>query len=84
MKIVECPVCGRQYLPSEIFFPSCVFGGPSYIERDDAGKIVHVIGTDMILFERYDCDNCNSTFEVSIDIKFSSKVPPHINFIEEF
>lgn len=84
MRYVECPICGRQYLPHEIFIPKFVFGTSTYIERDSCGKIVSFMGDEMILCETYDCDNCNASFEVEVSMEFTSKIPPHKNFIEEF
>lgn len=44
-EIVECPKCGYQYLPAEIFVPKYYFGVPTQIERDEDGKIISYEGS---------------------------------------
>ena len=42
---IECPVCGYEYLPAEIFVPRAIFGTPGFIRRDVLGKIEAFSGT---------------------------------------
>lgn len=69
--VIKCPICGREYHPSEIFVPKYFFG-TAVVRRDEKGKIIDIIGDDMDLSENYCCDNCNTTFNISSEISFSS------------
>ena len=48
-EIIECPKCGYEYLPAEIFVPKYYFGTPENIERDEHGKIINYEGVSDIL-----------------------------------
>lgn len=67
-KKIICPVCGRQYLPGEIYLPKNFLGQPKYVEKDCSGKIIFADGGDMCLKETYQCDKCDTTFEVVANI----------------
>lgn len=72
-EVINCPKCGREYLPAEIFYPKHVFGNPTFIVRDVYGKIIDYEGTSMDTAETYTCDHCNTLFQVKLSIKFSSQ-----------
>ena len=40
IEVIKCPVCGREYLPVEIFVPNAFFGEPDVVKRDTEGNIV--------------------------------------------
>lgn len=71
--VIICPHCGYEYLPAEIFIPKYFFGHPEDIERTQDGKIDIYEGSSMCLSEEYKCDNCNTTFNITADIKFKTK-----------
>lgn len=69
-EIIECPTCGYQYLPSEIFVPKGFFGTPYGIERNYNGTIMEYEGTSVDLNELYQCDNCDCKFKVVTKMQF--------------
>lgn len=71
--IIRCPHCGREYLPSEIFYPKHFFGYPMDIERTADGKIDFFSGKSIDPIEEYTCDNCLNKFKVSAKITFKSE-----------
>ena len=76
-EIIECPKCGYEYLPAEIFVPRAFFGRPENIERNDAGKLISYEGSSVDLFEKYICDNCGTEFRVvaKLQLTASEKFP---------
>ena len=82
--VIECPNCGKEYLPSEIFIPKNYFGVPKTIIRDPDGKIVDVVGTDMDLVETYTCDNCDCAFKVKSKVNFNATVDDSLNFDTDY
>ena len=73
-EIIECPKCGYEYLPAEIFVPKFYFGIPENIERDEKGKLVSYEGTSVDLFEKYKCDNCNTEFRVVSKLQLTTEL----------
>ena len=73
-QIITCPVCGHQYLPSEIFFPDDLVGKPTEIIKDNFGKIDFYLGEDQNLTEEYVCDGCGTRFTVQAAINFKTEV----------
>jgi len=71
MPIITCPVCGQEYLPSEIFIPNDFFGKQREIHKDESGKIVFYLGEDMNLEEEYICDSCGAKLKVSTNLSFT-------------
>lgn len=69
-ELIECPKCGRQYLPAEIFIPKAFFGKPRDIVRDVYGKILEYEDTSVDTCESYTCDKCNTTFEIKVRMSF--------------
>ena len=81
---IECPVCGYEYLPAEIFMPMHFFGKPEFIQRDHDGKLLTYENSSIDLFETYTCDKCNHTFRVAAKIGFSTEEDKLENFDEEY
>ena len=69
---IVCPVCGREYLPEEIFVPT----KPKAIIRDDSGKIVSYSGCSCDLVEEYICDTCDNKLMIVGHIQFNTSVAP--------
>ena len=83
-ELIDCPKCGRQYLPAEIFVPKAFFGTPYDIVRDIYGNILDYEGTSVDLFETYTCDKCNTTFQVRTKMQFTTESTKLANFDEEY
>lgn len=69
-EIIECPKCGREYLPAEIFYPKHFFGRPYDIVRDVYGRILDYDGTSVDTCESYTCDKCMTQFNVRAKMTF--------------
>ena len=69
-RYVECPQCGAQYHPAELYIPKSFFGSPSIV-KDSFGKIVSCTGTPMDVHEKYQCDYCDSPLDINarVDIR---------------
>ena len=80
-EIIECPECGYEYLPAEIFIPNAYFGRPTNIVRNENGKLVSYDGTSVDLFEKYICDKCNFEFRVVSKLQLTTEdvVPERFN-----
>lgn len=80
-ELIECPHCGYEYLPAEIFIPNYYFGKPYNIERDDYGKIISYEGSSVDLFEKYICDRCNTEFRVISKLQLTTEdtIPERFN-----
>lgn len=83
-EIIDCPCCGREYLPAEIFIPHAFFGRPKDIVRDVYGRILDYEGTSVDLFETYECDSCKTIFQVKARIGFSCETTKLDKFDEEY
>ena len=83
-EIIECPKCGYEYLPAEIFVPKYYFGIPENIERNEQGKIVSYDGTSVDLFEKYTCDKCNTEFRVVSKLQLTTELTFPGSFNEEY
>ena len=81
---IDCPHCGRQYLPAEIYMPKSFFGKPHTIVRDVYGQILDYEGSSLELEETYTCDKCGTTFEITAKISFQSDVASVGNIDEEY
>ena len=82
---IKCPYCGREYFPSEIYYPNEFFGNPGEIIRDlDTGSILDYTGTDMNLSEEYICDNCGKSFKVTATISFETSIDNDSDFSEDY
>ena len=83
IQIITCPVCGHQYLPSEIFFPDDLTGKPTEIVKDNLGKIDFYLGEDQNLTEEYICDGCGTHLTITAQIIFKPEVTEN-KFTEEY
>lgn len=71
-KIIKCPYCGYEYLPSEIFYPDDFLGKPQDIIKDENGVILGYNGSDMLTSETYVCDKCGKNFAIDATISFKT------------
>ena len=69
-KVISCPVCGREYVPSEIFVPKYFMGTIKDKMLDENGKIELFNGTDMDLEETYICDGCHNHMKIRAKVDF--------------
>ena len=81
--IVTCPVCGQEYMMSEIFVPQAFFGKQRQIIKDSAGKIEYYLGSDPDVTEEYICDNCGSKLKITANVSFTVDVVSE-DFEEEY
>ena len=72
LEVIKCPVCGREYLPAEIYLPNSFLGHPSEIEKTSSGKIDTFNGLTMNLNETYICDDCGTKFGVKAKVAFKT------------
>ena len=75
IKIV-CPICGAEYLPSEIYIPDEFFGKPTEVIRDPADRIEFFLGKGMNLDEEYICDSCGANMRISAKLSFVVDTEP--------
>ena len=68
---IECPNCGTQYLPGEIYLPKHFLGQPTRVQRDIYGKVIYHEGVQQDLKEEYVCDKCGKLMKITANIKFS-------------
>lgn len=68
--MIKCPICGREHLPAEIFFPDDLIGHPTEIIRDTNGHIEFYLGDEPNYDEIYVCDECGTKFSVHANISF--------------
>ena len=80
----QCPNCGAEYLPAELFLPSNFFNKPIFINKDSNGKIINQIDGELNLNENYICDYCNEQFDIISKIHFETKTVINENFSEDF
>jgi len=73
LPIITCPICGTEYLPSEIFLPNDVFGKQYDITKDDNGKIKFYLGDDPNLDEEFICECCNTKLNITMKMSFDIK-----------
>lgn len=83
-EIIECPKCGYEYLPAEIFVPKYYFGKPENIQRDENGRLLSYEGTSVDLFEKYKCDCCNSEFRIVSKLQLTTELAFPGSFSEEY
>ena len=67
---IECPKCGREYLPGEIYLPKHFLGQPEAILRNNQGKIDDYDGLPMNLEEEFVCEKCGAHFKVQAKVSF--------------
>lgn len=83
-EVIECPVCGNQYLPAEIFYPKYFFGSPYAILRSNDGRIVDYEGTSVDLAETYTCDRCGKKLKITAKCHFMVEEIKEEIFEEEY
>ena len=83
-EIIECPRCGWQYLPAEIYVDRAFFGRPTRIDRDEIGRIIDYEGTSVDQFETYICDHCNVEFRTQCKMTMITEETRLANFDEEY
>jgi hypothetical protein len=84
LDVVECPHCGAEYLPCEIFIPKAFFGKYKNIIRDENNKIEEVIGYAENLEEIYNCDYCKQTFKVTAKVNYKSDKASNLDFDTDY
>lgn len=82
--VITCPICGREYLPAEIYIPKAFFGNPNSIQRDIEGKIIDFDGNTIDSVETFYCEKCNKPFSVNAKILFDTKSNIAIDFDEDY
>jgi len=82
--IIECPHCGAQYLPGEIFLPKEFLGEPKNVDKDENGKILSYVGTNMNTVENYICDYCGTNFKVRATINMNARTDVKHDFSKPY
>ena len=81
---IICPVCGQEYLPSEIFNPNAVFGKQYDIMKSESGEIKFYLGDDPDLDEEYICDGCGTKLKIHMNMTFEVEQSEEKDFEEEY
>ena len=81
---INCPNCGYEYLPAEIYLPNEFLGRPREIRRTSEGNIDTFSGTSQNLEETYYCDKCNKPFKISAKIEYTTTLAPELDFSEDY
>lgn len=82
--VIKCPVCGTQYLPSEVLYPDSVFGKQYDIIRKNTGEIEAYLGTDPELDEEFVCDSCLTKLKINVKMSFEVEPVKEETFEEEY
>lgn len=82
--VVKCPVCGQEYLPSEIFLPNNFFGKQKDITRNASGEIEFYFGDDPDYDEEFVCESCLSKLKIHANLNFNVIVDSGENFDEDY
>lgn len=83
-EVIECPKCGAQYLPAEIFYPNSFFGKPYAIMRSSDGSLIDYEGTSMDISESFECEKCGRKFKISAKVHFVVEEIEEEVFDEEY
>lgn len=83
-EVIECPKCGYQYLPAEIFYPKSFFGSPYAIMKTSDGRLLDYEGTSMDISESYECDKCGCNLRISAKVHFVVEEVEEDVFDEEY
>lgn len=70
-KTISCPKCNYEYLLGEIFTPINFLGQPKNIIRDIKGEILGYEGIESDMHETFICENCNTSFDIDVNISLS-------------
>jgi len=84
LTVVRCPVCGQNYLPSEIFMPDSFFGKQRDITRNASGEIEFYLGDDPNYEEEFICESCLSKLKIHANLTFNVEVDNGENFDEDY
>lgn len=81
---IKCPVCGTEYLPSEIFLPDNFFGKQKDITRNQSGEVEFYLGDDPDYDEEFICESCLSRLKIHTNLIFNVEVANDENFDEDY
>lgn len=84
LTVIKCPVCGTNYLPSEIFMPDSFFGKQRDITRNASGEIEFYLGDDPNYEEEFICESCLSKLKIRANLTFNVEVDNGENFDEDY
>lgn len=70
-EIIKCPVCGAEYLPSEIFYPNNFLGKPENIIKTKHGELCGYLDRKYSDTETYTCDYCKGKLKVKVKFEFN-------------
>lgn len=70
LPLITCPVCGREYMPGEIYLPKSFFGKQTEVVRNNEGKIEFFLGDDMDLWEEFVCEDCLTKMKIKANLTF--------------
>ena len=84
LPLIKCPICGTQYLPSEVFIPNSVFGKQYDITKTDSGEIKFYLGDDPDLEEEFTCESCLTKLKITMKMSFDIEAFEEENFDEEY
>lgn len=69
--VIKCPICGAEYMPSEVFIPESFFGKQTEVIRNPDGTMNFYIGDDMDLVEEFICETCSSKLKINANLSFN-------------
>lgn len=81
---IKCPVCGQNYLPSEVFIPESFFGKQKDITRNASGEIEFYLGDDPDYNEEFVCESCLSKLKIHANLIFNVEVDNGEDFDEDY
>ncbi len=84
LTVIKCPVCGTNYLPSEVFYPESFFGKQQDITRNASGEIEFYLGDDPDYNEEFVCESCLSKLKIHANLIFNIEVDNGENFDEDY
>lgn len=87
--IITCPVCGTQYMMSEIYMPESFFGEQKEIVKNPDGTISMCIGNDSSttypdMEEEFICESCLSKMHIHAKVSFDVEVKKEEDFDVEY
>lgn len=84
VSLIKCPKCGCSYLPAEIFVPTAFFGKPKNIVKGENGEILSYFGNSMDTHEKYICDKCGATLNITANVDFICEYDSKSDFNEDY
>ena len=84
-QVIVCPVCGREYLPEEVFMgEDFISKDIRAIVKDEDGKILNFEGTSISSPATvYQCDGCGNTFRITAKVDYKMDIVQD-DFSEEY